>query len=128
MNQFHVKYSNGKEQIHTTDDTTVELFCNSHFGSAWETAKEHGASVVMTEVGSSEVNAEAELKAADEAAAKAFAEAEAAKLEADKKEAEAKAAEIAALEAETKLAVEKEESELKAAEQIVAAKPVKKHK
>lgn len=50
MKTFFVKYANGGRQIvHASDCASVEAFCNMHFGSAWDKAKENGASVQMTD-------------------------------------------------------------------------------
>lgn len=50
MKTFFVKYASGVRQIvHSSDCVTVEAFCNMHFGSAWDKAKESGASVQMTD-------------------------------------------------------------------------------
>lgn len=46
MTAFRTTYANGKTNItESSDCDTVEAFCNSHFGSAWEGAKEAGATV-----------------------------------------------------------------------------------
>jgi hypothetical protein len=44
-NTFKVTYANGSVQEITSDDATVEAFCNSHFGSTWPEAEENGATV-----------------------------------------------------------------------------------
>lgn len=49
--KFHVVYHNGTEEDIVTDDTTVEAFQNSHFGSTWEYAEANGASVTVVEDG-----------------------------------------------------------------------------
>ena len=49
MKTFKVTYPNGKTDEINSDDATVEALCNSHFGSSWEVAQEHGASVEMEE-------------------------------------------------------------------------------
>ena len=44
--KFRVTYSNGKTQeVESSDCLSVEAFCNSHFGSAWDEAKANGAMV-----------------------------------------------------------------------------------
>ena len=49
--KFRVTYSNGKTtEVESSDCLSVEAFCNSHFGSAWDDAKANGAMVeVVTE-------------------------------------------------------------------------------
>lgn len=48
--KFHVTYPNGKKaEVEASDCESVEAFCNSHFGSSWEEAKEHGAKVVIAD-------------------------------------------------------------------------------
>ncbi len=49
MKTFKVTYPNGKTAEINSDDASVEAFCNSHFGSSWEVAQEHGATVEMEE-------------------------------------------------------------------------------
>lgn len=46
---FKVIYPNGNQEEVTTDDATVEAFCNARFGSAWDTAKANGGSVEIIE-------------------------------------------------------------------------------
>ncbi len=46
-NQFQVKYPSGAVTTLTWDAPDVASFINEHFGSAWETAQEHGAEVTM---------------------------------------------------------------------------------
>ncbi len=46
-NQFQVKYPSGVVTTLTWDAPDVASFINEHFGSAWETAQEHGAEVTM---------------------------------------------------------------------------------
>ena len=46
-NQFKVKYPSGVVTTLTWDAPDVASFINEHFGSAWETAQEHGAEVTM---------------------------------------------------------------------------------
>jgi hypothetical protein len=46
MTKFLVTYPNQQTaEIESSDCDTVEAFCNSHFGSSWDEAKEHGAKV-----------------------------------------------------------------------------------
>ena len=49
-NKFKVKYSSGLTEEVSSDNESVEAYCNAHFGSTWPEAQEHGASVEMIEV------------------------------------------------------------------------------
>jgi hypothetical protein len=64
-NTFKVTYAGGDTTEYTSTCHSVEAFCNEHFGSAWETAKEHGATVVMN--GEAAVETEAQDSAPAEA-------------------------------------------------------------
>jgi hypothetical protein len=46
-NSFFVKYGDGTSTTMTSSCESVEAFCNEHFGSSWDIAKEHGATVTM---------------------------------------------------------------------------------
>jgi hypothetical protein len=54
--KFRVTYSNGTTQeVESSDCSSVEAFCNSHFGSAWDEAKANGAMVeVVTDAATTE--------------------------------------------------------------------------
>lgn len=49
LKTFFVQYSNGSRQIIHCGLESVEQFCNQHFGSAWDDARDMGAHVNMTE-------------------------------------------------------------------------------
>src|SRR5574337_695146 len=47
-NEFLVRYATGLEQLVRSTCSTVERFCNEHFGSTWPEAQAHGAAVTLT--------------------------------------------------------------------------------
>jgi hypothetical protein len=67
-NSFFVTYADGATTTINSTCESVEAFCNEHFGSSWDVAKEHGATVTMngnlpegsTESGVDEVHATGE--------------------------------------------------------------------
>lgn len=50
MNKFYVKYASSLQEEIICSLPSVEAFCNQHFGSTWEVAKENGATVTMRDM------------------------------------------------------------------------------
>lgn len=61
-NTFKVTYASGVQTEVSSTCGSVEAFCNEHFGSTWDAAKENGASVVMNGEGAPAAEPEADAK------------------------------------------------------------------
>lgn len=46
-NRFRIKYPSGATTEYASTAPDVDAFINEHFGSAWESAQEHGAEVEL---------------------------------------------------------------------------------
>lgn len=96
VNVFHVTYATGKKVVINSTAATLDEFCGQHFGSTWEAAAAHGATVVLEGADYNTPKVTAALAVAEDKAALLTLESGLADVEQGMVEKEAEQAELAA--------------------------------